>query len=134
MASSLPYVIAVPTRVVLYVPARLPVWCNLLRRAITHTVGRGEMLRCPWHGWEYDIRTGQSWWDPGRTRVRSYDVTIEAGEQLDQDSYRLPLRDWKRGLTLPRPIRFRSSDSTWSFPSTYEPPQPTAIVKPEYPQ
>ena len=47
----------------------------------------GEMLRCPWHGWEYDIRTGQSWWDPGRTRVRSYDVTIEAGGQLDQDSY-----------------------------------------------
>ncbi len=46
----------------------------------------GEMLRCPWHGWEYDIRTGQSWWDPGRTRVRSYDVTIEAGQQLDQDS------------------------------------------------
>ena len=45
----------------------------------------GEMLRCPWHGWEYDIRTGQSWWDPGRTRVRSYDVTIEAGGQLDQD-------------------------------------------------
>jgi 3-phenylpropionate/trans-cinnamate dioxygenase ferredoxin subunit len=46
----------------------------------------GEMLRCPWHGWEYDIRTGQSWWDPGRTRVRSYDVTIEAGGQIDQDS------------------------------------------------
>ena len=45
----------------------------------------GEMLRCPWHGWEYDIRTGQSWWDPGRTRVRSYDVTIEAGGQLSQD-------------------------------------------------
>ena len=45
----------------------------------------GEMLRCPWHGWEYDIRTGQSWWDPGRTRVRSYDVTIEAGGQIDQD-------------------------------------------------
>lgn len=45
----------------------------------------GEMLRCPWHGWEYDIRTGQSWWDPGKTRVRSYDVTIEAGAQLDED-------------------------------------------------
>ena len=93
----------------------------------------GEMLRCPWHGWEYDIRTGQSWWDPGRTRVRSYDVTIEAGGQIDQDSNRLPRPDWKRGLTSPRPIRYRSSGSTWSFPSTYEPSQPTAIVKPEYP-
>jgi nitrite reductase/ring-hydroxylating ferredoxin subunit len=21
----------------------------------------GELVRCPWHGWEFDIRTGQSW-------------------------------------------------------------------------
>ncbi|MDQ2683581.1 MAG: Rieske (2Fe-2S) protein [Chloroflexota bacterium] len=43
----------------------------------------GEMLRCPWHGWEFDIRTGQSWFDPTRVRVRAYDVTLEpvsAGE------------------------------------------------------
>ena len=25
---------------------------------------RGEILRCPWHGWEFDIRTGQSYCDP----------------------------------------------------------------------
>ena len=37
----------------------------------------GEILRCPWHGWEFDIRTGQSWFDPARVRVRSYDVTLE---------------------------------------------------------
>jgi 3-phenylpropionate/trans-cinnamate dioxygenase ferredoxin subunit len=34
------------------------------------------ILRCPWHGWEFDLRTGQSWFDPGRTRVRRYDVTL----------------------------------------------------------
>lgn len=38
---------------------------------------QGEILRCPWHGWEFDIRTGQSWFDPTRVRVRSYDVTLE---------------------------------------------------------
>jgi 3-phenylpropionate/trans-cinnamate dioxygenase ferredoxin subunit len=38
---------------------------------------RGEMLRCPWHGWEFDLRTGQSWFDPGRTRVRRYPVSVE---------------------------------------------------------
>jgi nitrite reductase/ring-hydroxylating ferredoxin subunit len=24
----------------------------------------GEILRCPWHGWEFDIRTGQSYCEP----------------------------------------------------------------------
>jgi 3-phenylpropionate/trans-cinnamate dioxygenase ferredoxin subunit len=28
----------------------------------------GEMLRCPWHGWEFDVRTGRSWCDPDRLR------------------------------------------------------------------
>ncbi len=37
----------------------------------------GEILRCPWHGWEFDIRTGQSWFDPARTRVRRYDIFVE---------------------------------------------------------
>lgn len=37
---------------------------------------RGEILRCPWHGWEFDVKTGQSWWDPARTRVRSYEVEV----------------------------------------------------------
>lgn len=39
----------------------------------------GEILRCPWHGWEFDIRTGQSWFDPARVRVRSYEVSLEPG-------------------------------------------------------
>ena len=42
-----------------------------------HLTRHGEILRCPWHGWEFDIRTGQSWFDPTRVRVRSYDVTLE---------------------------------------------------------
>jgi len=37
----------------------------------------GEMLRCPWHGWEFDLRTGQSWFDPRQVRVRSYPVSVE---------------------------------------------------------
>ena len=39
---------------------------------------KGEIIRCPWHGWEYDLKTGQSWVDPGSVRVRSYDVGVEA--------------------------------------------------------
>jgi 3-phenylpropionate/trans-cinnamate dioxygenase ferredoxin subunit len=39
----------------------------------------GEIIACPWHGWEFDLRTGQSWCDPERLRVRAYDVRIEPG-------------------------------------------------------
>lgn len=39
---------------------------------------RGEILRCPWHGWEFDLRTGRSWFDPAKTRVRSYHVRVES--------------------------------------------------------
>jgi 3-phenylpropionate/trans-cinnamate dioxygenase ferredoxin subunit len=42
----------------------------------------GELLKCPWHGWEYDIRTGQSWCDPEDTKVRTYEVKVEPGEAL----------------------------------------------------
>ena len=47
----------------------------------------GELLRCPWHGWEYDMRTGQSYCDPKHTRVRSYPVRIEPGETLAKGPY-----------------------------------------------
>ena len=42
----------------------------------------GEVLRCPWHGWEYDLRTGQSWFDPRSVRVRRYEVAVEPGSAL----------------------------------------------------
>jgi nitrite reductase/ring-hydroxylating ferredoxin subunit len=37
----------------------------------------GRVLRCPWHGWEFDVTTGQSWFDPSKVRVRRYEVTVE---------------------------------------------------------
>src|SRR5579883_2376416 len=36
----------------------------------------GEILRCPWHGWEFDLRTGRSHFDPRRVRVKSYPVLV----------------------------------------------------------
>lgn len=44
----------------------------------------GEILRCPWHGWEFDIRTGQSWVDPAMIRVRAYDVELASGADLER--------------------------------------------------
>ena len=42
----------------------------------------GEMLRCPWHGWEFDIKTGQSWCHPESVKARTYQVEVVPGETL----------------------------------------------------
>jgi nitrite reductase/ring-hydroxylating ferredoxin subunit len=47
----------------------------------------GEVVRCPWHGWEYDLRTGQSWFDPARVIVRKYEVSVEPGQDLQKGPY-----------------------------------------------
>src|SRR5919199_423801 len=39
----------------------------------------GEILRCPWHGWEFDVTNGRSIFSPHRVRVRAYEVTVEPG-------------------------------------------------------
>ncbi len=38
----------------------------------------GEIVRCPWHGWEFDITSGRSIFNPHRLRVKTYKVTVEA--------------------------------------------------------
>ncbi len=38
-----------------------------------------EVLKCPWHNYEFDIRTGQALFDP-RLRVRTYSVCQEGDE------------------------------------------------------
>jgi 3-phenylpropionate/trans-cinnamate dioxygenase ferredoxin subunit len=44
-----------------------------------------KLLACPWHGWEFDLATGQSYFDPERTRVRPYAVAVEAGDVVARD-------------------------------------------------
>ena len=50
----------------------------------------GEIVRCPWHGWEFDVRTGQSWFDPKTVRVRRYEVSVEPGSALVADEENVP--------------------------------------------
>jgi nitrite reductase/ring-hydroxylating ferredoxin subunit len=35
-----------------------------------------EIIRCAWHGWEFDIRTGEALAAPG-IRARTFPVTVE---------------------------------------------------------
>jgi hypothetical protein len=61
---------------------------------------QGEILKCPWHSWEFDIRTGQSWFDPARVRVRQYDVTVAPAQALLD-------REDSRARSRTRPVRRR---------------------------
>ncbi|RFU70905.1 Rieske (2Fe-2S) protein [Peribacillus saganii] len=36
-----------------------------------------EVLRCPWHSWEFDIKTGKSLFAPEKVKVKTYEVTVE---------------------------------------------------------
>lgn len=40
----------------------------------------GEVLRCPWHAWEFDVTTGCSLWGQADVRLASYPVTIVDGD------------------------------------------------------
>jgi nitrite reductase/ring-hydroxylating ferredoxin subunit len=39
----------------------------------------GCVLTCPWHGWQYDVRTGENEFDRD-IQLRTYDVQVADGE------------------------------------------------------
>ncbi len=39
------------------------------------------VIACPWHGWEFDVSTGEAIWDPAM-RVRTFPVEIVADRVL----------------------------------------------------
>ena len=45
-------------------------------------VPESEMIRCPWHGYQYDLRTGESWCDRDNISLRKYATSVESGEGL----------------------------------------------------
>lgn len=50
----------------------------------------GEIIRCPWHAWEFDIKTGKSIFNPHKVRTKSYPVTVApagAGEEPTVETY-----------------------------------------------
>jgi nitrite reductase/ring-hydroxylating ferredoxin subunit len=46
-------------------------------------IGRGKLdgcvVTCPWHGWQYDVRTGENEFDRA-IRLETYEVVVEDGE------------------------------------------------------
>ncbi|MFT7586338.1 MAG: nitrite reductase/ring-hydroxylating ferredoxin subunit [Cellvibrionaceae bacterium] len=40
----------------------------------------GQVIRCPWHFWEFDITTGEMIFVPDPKRVKTYEVGVETAE------------------------------------------------------
>ena len=61
---------------------------RVLGDAVAEVPGEAQMstsvllLACPWHGWEYDLATGQSFMGASEPRARSYAVGLEPGSSL----------------------------------------------------
>ena len=55
----------------------------------------GEIVRCPWHGWEFDILSGRSVYNPHRMRVKTYDVAVEqlAEEDPSVETYAVTVEE-----------------------------------------
>jgi 3-phenylpropionate/trans-cinnamate dioxygenase ferredoxin subunit len=47
----------------------------------------GEIVRCPWHQWEFDLRSGRSVCDPGRLRLMQFEVKVEPGASVVEGPY-----------------------------------------------
>lgn len=53
---------------------------TLLPSAPHELIYGGRVLRCPWHGWEFDLETGRALLEPERFGLATYAVTEEDGE------------------------------------------------------
>jgi nitrite reductase/ring-hydroxylating ferredoxin subunit len=40
-------------------------------------VREGEIIQCPWHGWKFDIATGDSIFNPHKLSTPTFDVVVE---------------------------------------------------------
>lgn len=40
----------------------------------------GEILQCPWHGWEFDLLSGQHLVENSRARLKQYTLDVRGGD------------------------------------------------------
>ena len=45
---------------------------------------RGEIIRCPWHGYEFDITDGEFIIESSKIRSMTYDVSVESPDDLEE--------------------------------------------------
>jgi nitrite reductase/ring-hydroxylating ferredoxin subunit len=69
---------------------------HVLGDAVAETPGDARVssdplrIACPWHGWEYDLDSGQSFMGGAMAGVKSYGVGLERGVSLLEDATARP--------------------------------------------
>jgi nitrite reductase (NADH) small subunit len=53
--------------------------CLHLRGPLGHGRLEGTVVSCPWHGWQYDVTTGENEFDRALA-LETYEVVVEDGE------------------------------------------------------
>ncbi len=75
---------------------------------------KGEIIRCPWHGWEFDLRTGRSRAAPAQWRTRTFPVEVAAGQKLQEDTSlaleMFPVSIEEQYIVLTMPAKRRQSE------------------------
>jgi nitrite reductase/ring-hydroxylating ferredoxin subunit len=69
---------------------------HVLGDAVADEPGRAAIvsdplrIACPWHGWEYDLDSGQSFMGPASPAVRGYGAVVERGASLLKEATARP--------------------------------------------
>ncbi len=53
--------------------------CLHMGGPVGHGKLKGCVVACPWHGWQYDVRTGENEFDRA-IKLETYEVVVEDGE------------------------------------------------------
>lgn len=43
----------------------------------------GQIVTCPWHGWEFDVKTGESVFNPHKVKAKTFEATAERSTNVE---------------------------------------------------
>ncbi|BCB89879.1 Rieske (2Fe-2S) protein [Phytohabitans suffuscus] len=104
----------------------LPLVTSTMPGKYTYDAER-PLLACPWHGWEFDVTTGQSYFDPAGTRGRPYKVEVEKGALVAEE-----LRRGSLDLTPEQYARATAASGQGRVPGPYTAETVAVSVEDDY--